>query len=192
MSQRETALDRENFAAASNGDPNQTPSASRIPRRALVAGLLFAILVVGGLIAIQAVFGNRIPELTAAKLEEAEQLWDQAGPASYDMDLEIRGAQPGRVRIEVRHGEVTKTSRDGRVPRQHTWDVWTVPGQFETLERELELAEDPEHEMQATMGTQLFLRCEFDPKFGFPRQYHRHVSGGGPEVYWRVTNFTPK
>ena len=164
-----------------------------LPRRAVVAGLLFAILaVVGTVLVIQVVFANPIPELTAAKLEQAERLWDRAGPPSYDMDLEIRGAQPGRVHIEVRNSEVTATTRDGRVPTEHTWDTWSVRGQFEMLERELELAEDPVHEMQAAKGTQVSVRCEFDPEFGFPRQFHRHISGGGPEVYWRVTDFTPK
>jgi hypothetical protein len=108
------------------------------------------------------------------------------------MDLEIRGAQPGIVHIEVRNGIATAMTRDGRVPPQRTWDVWSVAGQFDMLERELELAEDPEHEMQAARGTQLTLRCEFDAKLGYPRRYHRYVSGGGPEVYWRVTRFVAR
>jgi hypothetical protein len=46
--------------------------------------------------------------------------------------------------------------------------------------------------MQTTAGTRLELRCEFDAELGYPRQFHRIVYGGGPEVYWRVTNFQPK
>jgi hypothetical protein len=63
---------------------------------------------------------------------------------------------------------------------------------FETLERDLVLAEDPVHETGAAVGTQWQLRCEFDPQLGYPRRYHRFVSAGGPEVYWRVTLFEPK
>jgi hypothetical protein len=67
-----------------------------------------------------------------------------------------------------------------------------VPGLFETLERELEMAEDPVHEVGAAAGTRWQLRCDFDPAYGLPRRFHRYVSGGGPEVYWRVTSFVPK
>jgi hypothetical protein len=83
-------------------------------------------------------------------------------------------------------------TRDGRTPPERTWNVWSVPGLFDTLERELELAEDPVHEMNAAPGTQLRLHCDFDPEFGYPRQYQRFTSGGGPEVFWRVTSFQPK
>jgi hypothetical protein len=67
-----------------------------------------------------------------------------------------------------------------------------VPGRFDELERELEMAADPEHEMQAVAGTRLSVRCEFDPQLGFPRQFHRIAYGGGTEVYWRVTRFQSK
>ncbi len=33
------------------------------------------------------------------------------------------------------------------------------------------------------------LRCEFDPQYGFPQRYQRTVFGGGPDVYWQVTEF---
>ena len=83
--------------------------------------------------------------------------------------------------------------RDGLAPQQRrVWDVWAVPGMFETIERELELAEDPQHEMDATAGATVDLRAEFDPELGYPARFHRIVFGGGPEVYWKVTNFTPK
>jgi hypothetical protein len=193
MPQWENALEPETSILKSNAESAPSSADIRLPRRALVAGLLFVILaIVGTVVVLQLLFVNRIPELTEADLDDAERLWARTGPASYDMDLVIRGAQPGSVHIEVRNFEVTKMTRDGRAPQRRTWDVWSVPGQFETLERELELAEDPVHEMQATQGTQLQLRADFDPKYGFPRQYHRYVSGGGPEVYWSVTSFTPK
>ncbi len=136
-----------------------------------------------------------MPALTEDRLVEAEELWHRAGPASYDMDLEIRGAQPGQVHIKVRNSEVTAMTRDGHTPPQRTWDTWTVPGQFQTLERELVMAEDPVHEVEARAGAQFRVRPEFDPRYGYPRRYHRYVSGGGPEVpevFWQVTEFQPK
>ena len=151
-------------------------------------------LAVGGILgivaALQFFVAQRSPELTEESLAAAEKLWERNGPASYDLDVEIRGNQPGLVHVEVRQGQVTAMQRDGVTPKQErVWVVWSVPGQFDTLERELELAADPGHEMQAQSGTQLSIRCEFDETFGYPRQYHRLVFGGGAEVYWRVTKF---
>jgi hypothetical protein len=154
----------------------------------LAAGLLF---LVGGAIVLQLFVARRIPELTAATFESATQRWDQNGPASYRMHIKIEGNQPGTVEIEVRDGEVTAMTRDGRAPPQRrTWDAWTVPGQFEMIEREVEMAADPEGEMHASRGTRLWLRCEFDQHLGYPRRFHRAALGGGTEVYWEVTSFT--
>lgn len=136
---------------------------------------------------------HRLPAMTEATLDAAEKRWAAAALPSYNVDLEIRGAEPGPVHVEVRNGEVVTMQRNGVTPDQRrVWDVWTVPGQFETLEREMQLAADPVHQMDAAPETRLSLQCEFDPVYGFPRQYHRLVYGGGPEVYWRTTKFEPK
>jgi hypothetical protein len=177
---------------ADSAAPAPQPGGKRLPTL-FVVGLLFVGLIVGLIVVLQLFAVQRIPELTEPLLEAAQQRWKENGPASYDLDLEISGAQPGDVHVEVRDGEVTAMTRDGRAPEQRrTWYVWSVPGQFETIERELEMAADPEHEMQAAEGTRLRLRAEFDPQYGYPRQFHRMVFGGGPEVYWRVTNFKPQ
>jgi hypothetical protein len=151
-------------------------------------GVLLAIVVL-----IQLFVAQRIPALTEATLNAAEQRWAQHGPADYVMDLELAGATPGSVHVEVRGGQAVAFTRDGHTPSQRrTWEVWTVPGQFDMIARELELAEDPVHEMQAQAGTRLDLHCEFDSQYGFPRVFHRITYGGGPEVYWRVVKFQPK
>lgn len=177
-------------------DDSAAPSASR-PRRFLPRSVWAGLIVVGvilGLVVVLEVFvARRIPELTETRLDQAERRWEEHGPASYDLDLVIKGAQPGTVHVEVRDGAVTAMTRDGRSPSQRrTWFVWSVPGQFEMIERELEMAADPEYEMQAAAGVELWLRAEFDSKYGYPRQFHRVVIGGGPEVYWRVTKFQPQ
>ena len=70
--------------------------------------------------------------------------------------------------------------RNGVTPDEpRVWDVWTVPGQFETLERELQLAADPVHEMGASAGTQLTLQCEFDGHYGFPG----NITAWSPAAY---------
>jgi hypothetical protein len=131
---------------------------------------------------------ERIPLLTQSDLDAAKKRWQEHGPVSYDMDIELRGAQPGRVQVSVRNRVVAAETRDGRVPKEHTWETWTVPGMFNTIETDMEIAENPEQAIQAAPGTKWQLRGEFDPVTGVPRRYHR-LASGGPEVYWRVTRF---
>jgi hypothetical protein len=172
-----------------------TSATARMPswaRAAIIAAVLLG-LVLGAALALQLFVAERLPALTTQRLDAAEKLWEESGPGGYNLDLEIRGAQPGVVHVEVRGGVVTAMQRDGLAPSQRrTWEVWAVPGMFETIERELELAADPQHEMDVGAGTRVNLRCEFDAQYGYPSRFHRTVYGGGPEVYWRVTNFQPQ
>jgi hypothetical protein len=142
-------------------------------------------------LALQYFVAERLPKLSEATLRAAIERWQKNGPASYDLDIELRGARPGNVHVEVRNKEVTLETRDGRTPGRWTWDTWSVPGLFDTLSQDLQIAEDPEQQIQAAPGTKWRLRCEFDPRFGYPAQYHRLVTGG-PEVFWRLTEFQPK
>lgn len=167
-------------------------SSTRVTTAALTALLLGLLAIALMLAVVYFVFAQRLPELTPERLAEAQAKWAQAGPANYTMDIELGGARPGIVHIEVENGEPIAMTRDGNTPKQQrTWGVWSVPGMFETIERELELAEDPIHEMDAPQGTQLWLRCQFNPQYGYPQIFHRAVRGGGPEVYWNVTKFEP-
>ena len=161
--------------------------------RAATIGAMLLGLVLGAALALEIFVVERLPVLTVEALDAAEKLWQEKGPPGYNLDLTIEGAQPGVVHVEVRGGIVTAMQRDGLAPSQRrTWDVWAVPGMFETIERELQLAADPEHEMNAAVGTRVELRAEFDPTYGYPARYHRITYGGGPEVYWRVTDFQPQ
>lgn len=166
----------------------------RLARLALTA-VLFLAVALAVVLGIEVFVAERLPELTPERLSAAEQLWAEKGPQSYDLDVLIEGAQPGVVHVEVRDGVTTDMQRDGRTPHQRrVWDVWSVPGMFDTIERELDLAADPVHEMQANANpnTRLDLHAAFDQQFGYPARFHRIVFGGGPEVYWRVTSFEPR
>jgi len=178
----------------SPSEPNT--AAARLGLRAKpLAGVVLLLLgiALGGMLAVELLVVERLPELTVENLDAAEQRWNENGPASYDLDLTIEGAQPGVVHVEVRDGVTTAMQRDGLTPSQRrVWDVWAVPGMFETIERERELAEDPQHEMDLAANSKVDLRAEFDPKYGYPARFHRIVFGGGPEVYWKVTSFQPK
>jgi hypothetical protein len=158
----------------------------------MMAGILVG-LVIAAAILLELFVAHRLPPLTEETLDAAQKKWAAAKPASYNLDLEIRGGEPGSAHVEVRDGEVVACQRNGVTPdERRVWDVWTVPGQFETLQRELQLAADPVHQMDATPGTKLTLQCEFDPHYGYPQQYHRIVTGSAPEVFWRTTKFEPK
>lgn len=150
-----------------------------------------AFAVVALLLAVEFFVVERIPLLTAKELDLAKKLWNEHGPVDYDMSIELRGVRPGKVEISVRHRVVVAETRDGREPPEHTWDTWSVPGMFDTLEKDLDIAENPEQAIQAPPGTKWQLFCEFDPELGIPRRYHR-LASGGPEVYWRVTKFEKK
>lgn len=151
----------------------------------------FTIAVASIALALQCFVAESVPELTEVSLEQAMARWDKSGPMSYDMDIELRGARPGNVHVEVRNREVVAETRDGREPGRWTWKTWSVPGMFDTLTQDLQIAEDPEQQIQAAKGTKWRLRCEFDAQFGYPLRYHRLVTGG-PEVFWQVTKFQPK
>jgi hypothetical protein len=174
------------------GRPSPALHAPRSRQILLLLLLPAAVCIVAAALLLQTFAGQRIPDLTEVELQKAQDLWASSGPASYEMDLEILQGRPGTVHIEVLNGEISTMTRDGRSPAPRTWRYWSVPGLFEMLERELEMAEDPVHEVGDAAGTRWQLRCEFDPAYGYPRRFHRYVSGGGPEVYLRVTSFIAK
>jgi hypothetical protein len=161
----------------------------RLSRRAtlfLVGSALFALASV--VLALEFFVVERIPILTESEFDVAKKRWVQNGPKSYDMEIELRGAQPGSVKVNVRNRVVQAEMRDGRVPPEHTWDTWSVPGMLNTVELDMGTAENPEQAIGAPPGAKWELHCEFDPKLGIPRRYHR-IASFGPEVYWRVTRF---
>lgn len=185
--------DGDRTASPSGNGASAEPTAERrTSNRVLMLAVAAALVLIAVAVLTYVFAAERMPDLTEARLQAAMDQWAENGPSSYTMALELRGAQPGTVHIEVRDGTVVDATRDGREPPPRTWNVWSVPGQFDTLERELVLAEDPQHEMDVAAGATLHLRCEFDPQYGFPRRYLRFGTGGVPEVFWRVTAFEPK
>jgi Family of unknown function (DUF6174) len=173
------------------------------------AGILVGVAIGLGLVFAALIWNRKAsaPIVTREDLAAAERRWNDRGPASYNMDLEIGGRQPGPVHIEVRDGRVTRMTRNGVTPSQpRTWAYWTVPEQFETIRQDFDSAETPGG-FGAAVGTQTILKAEFDPEFGYPRRYQRFVlaskapsqsptpspqvtSGGADlDVEWIVTRF---
>jgi hypothetical protein len=185
----------------SNGDTEgpstDDGSASAVGRpRRFRASMLAAGCAVGSLVTLLTFAGvalflrtrGTVPPLTADDLEAAERLWDEFGPADYDLDVELGGRQSGRFHVEVRSGRTTKVTRNGVPPQRRTWDTWTVPGMFDTLYQELELAAQPDGAF-GQPGARAVQRANFDDQLGFPRRYERFVLGTVYEIRWEVTRF---
>ena len=124
--------------SANNRSPRRAHNPASASRRWRLPSSCCLGLALGGALAVELFVVERLPELTVENLDAAEKLWEASGPKSYDLDLTIEGAQPGVVHVEVRDGVTTAMQRDGLAPQQRrVWDVWAVPGMFETIEREL-------------------------------------------------------
>jgi len=172
-------------------DFHSSPS-SRLARR-LGLGVLVGLLLIVGWIAWVRLNDPTVP-LTNENLAEARKRWNSSEPADYDLDIKIGGLRAGSVHLEVRDGKVVAFERDGRTPAaRRTWDVWTVPGQFEMLDLELAAASKTTGPFDASPGSRVVQFVEFDPQYGYPRQYRRFVLGSDDNVDrsidWTITAF---
>lgn len=148
-----------------------------------------AVALIGMMIFMKATRGDGVPEITLAKLDAAQSLWNERGPASYRMNIAVGGRQPGPVEIEVHNGRVARMTRNGVVPSQErTWEYWTVPSQFETIREDLDSA-GREGGFGAPPGTRSILRAQFDPQLGYPLRYQRSVLGTDLNLDWTVNSF---
>jgi len=151
------------------------------------AGSLVTMLAIVGMALMMRARGT-IPPLTSDDLAAAERLWEEHGPADYDLEVDIAGRQSGRFRVEVRAGKTIHVTRNGVPPQRRTWDTWTVPGMFDTLHQELDLAAQAGGAF-GQPGAEAVERAVFDDQLGYPRQYERFVMGTVYEIRWEVTHF---
>lgn len=172
-----------------------TPRRRARPRALALGCLLGGVAAVVGLLLAIAITGrDPLPRLTRETLDAAVARWQKSGPANYDLDLVLTGAQTGNLHIEVRDGDVTSMTRDGKAPVQRrTWDFWSVPNQVAMMDEDLAAAEgDPQRAFGVADRGQVVLQAEFDPVLGYPRRYRRQVLGTSNTIEWRVTAFTPR
>ena len=151
--------------------------------RGFFLALALFVAFVLGLICLIGIFRDRTPELTEGTLKQAEERWAQAKVTDYDARITLGGATPGEVGLKVRGGKVVEMVRDGRTPPERTWNVWTVPGQFEMLWQELENAENTPADASG-QKSRWILKAEFHPRLGYPVRFRRMILGPGPEVAW--------
>jgi len=151
-------------------------------------GVFVTLMAAGAILFIQA--RDTTPVLSSTSLKEARARWQADGPASYDLDLVVGGNRPGNIHVQVRSGQVTALTRDGRTPPQRrTWQYWSVPGQFEMLDDEIENAAEPERHYQVPAGSQVLLRAAFDPRLGYPLKFSRVVVDKPLNVSWETVGF---
>src|SRR5262245_53510961 len=120
------------------------------------------------------------PPLTGATLEAARERWRLTELPEYDLQLTKRvdGRPPERVLTEVRGRAVSRLLIDGAAVRPG--DAYSVPGLFQTAERELEMAQAKEAVRGQPRG--MVLRARFDERTGTPLLLKRLASEGASYV----------
>jgi hypothetical protein len=174
-------------------DKEKSNENRRNPRaiRALIAGGLLGAIVTAGFMLVIGMLLMRetVPLLTKDAYDGAVARWHAKGPANYNCDIELFGNRPGQVHVEVRGKQVVRMTRDGVEPSQRrTWEYWTVDGQLDTIEQELEMLNEPQP-FGAPSGTHVFLYAQFDPELGYPIVYRRTVLGASLDMAWKVSKF---
>jgi len=162
--------------------------------RALVVGGIIGVIITGGFLLVIGVLLTRqtLPPLTQESLDVAYQRWQEQQPEAYDYDVQVSGNRPSSLQVQVRRGQVTNLVRDGNANTpKRTWSFWSIEGLFDALERELEMAGD---ELSNADGTQqpthgAVLHAQFNPEWGYPEVFRRHVPGQKLDMGWRVTRF---
>jgi len=131
-------------------------------------------------------------ELRAEDLVQARELWRRARLLSYSARVEVRAdrLEHGRFDIEVRDGAVTRAVQNG-IPTSGSGAAYTIDGLFELLEREIELAAEPDNGFGAPAGYRVYLRVRFHPRLGYPERYRRSVGGTANGVEIAVQRLVP-
>lgn len=159
---------------------------ARVRRASCLGAVLggIAALISVGAFAVMQLRKDAIPALDPQRFESAKLRWQSTAPANYDIETVVVGPQGATYAVSVRDSVVTQALRDGSpLTQPRTMGTWSVPGMFRTMEIDLEnIANNPD-------STQLVLRADFDPHFGFPRQYQRIDLQNQTEVRWKVKRF---
>jgi hypothetical protein len=178
------------------------PPKRRSKLRNLAVGMVLgsAIAILGIVAVLYLSRGQQLPGITFEILDAAVRQWSDAGPQDYEFDAELTGVNPSVVHVEAKNGQVTAMTVNGRPTKPHTWDDWSVPGLFGVIRRDLEVCMNPNNQAaKQTNGADansaqaevVVPRGTFDPKLGYPTQYHR-VTPTGQDAKWRITRFEAK
>ena len=129
--------------------------------------------------------------LTRDALDAARRQWQERGPASYLMAVDVDSGLPVVHSIRVHDGEVVAMMIDGakaEVPR-HVWKQWSVEGLFSFISDELANAADPQRAYHVDNPSHVVLRATFDLELGYPLHFTRYVVGRTQSIEWTVKSF---
>lgn len=117
--------------------------------------------------------------------------WADSKPHSYDIEIKLTKQRTEVHRVEVRDGRAVRyTINDREMTRRRTFDTWTVPGMFGTVERDLENVRLVKTDSAEAYTPRLTLWGSLHPKYGYPERYRRVQLGADFQVSWEVTEFT--
>ncbi len=172
----------------------QTSTLSSKPKSKRAGWIIAAIVLFVPLIAIgysALTMEEDVSRLKRATYEAAMHKWDESGIMSYNLDLAFSGGdQVRQIHLEVRDGQATECLENGHAPSQRgTWDDWTINNQFAMIGDDLNKSERPGG-FAVRGNVMITLHANFDPKYGFPRTYHRKARGNTPlQSKWQVQDF---
>jgi Family of unknown function (DUF6174) len=127
------------------------------------------------------------PPLTEESFTAALERWRTHGPKEYEIQIRVSGTQAATYRVVVESGEAKEAFRNDRpLLQKRTFETWSVPGMFSTIEADLTRLTEPP---PGSAPPRLTLRAEFDREFGYPRRYRRIEWGKPTEVSWEVEKF---
>ena len=109
----------------------------------VAASFLGVLTAVVGLMAWTAISNQgKLPPLAVEDFERARQRWQANAPLDYDVTIEVAGRQAAVYHVEVRAGEVVVSTRNSRPLKQRrTRGTWSVPGMFNTMQSDVDNAE---------------------------------------------------
>lgn len=178
------------------GSPTSNLAFSRLGQmQVLVAACFLGVLTaIAALMAWTAVSNRgQLPPLAIEDFEQARQLWQANAPLDYDVTIEVAGRQSAVYHVEVRAGEVVVSTRNSMPLKQRrTQGTWSVPGMFNTMQSDVDNAEQHRLGTAAEGVPQVYLLALFDPQYGYPQRYHRtelRKWANNSVVSWEVTQF---
>jgi len=133
---------------------------------------------------------SRLPVLTPAILEQAENKWRTHRPDSYRLVLDMSGdrVETGRFEAMVRSGGVVSLRRNGLVIMPSRGQDYSMEGLFRMLEQELGLAEKPAI-LGAPPGYSVYTTAEFDTNTGRLIHYRRVVGGTSNSIDVKIVEY---
>ena len=133
---------------------------------------------------------GRLPDINPQALDDAFEEWQSVAPSSYDVQTSVSGRQPAVYAVQVRDGKIVAATRNGAELKQiRTMGTWSVPGMFDTIERDLRNSAVDPNDRITPQSPRVTVRASFHPRWHYPQTYQRIEWGSPYEVAWSVTRF---